>query len=244
MRKINEKTVAGLILALALVLGAPVQSPAQGCPSISDLIDQAPTEPLGEAEQAGIVFMREEEKLARDVYLDLFDRWGINIFSNIAASEQEHMDAAGRIIAKYGLTDPVVDDARGSFTNPDLLALYQQLIAQGAQSLVAAMEVGATIEDLDLSDLAAQLALADNVDLRIVYQNLAKGSRNHLRSFTGYLLALGVEYQAQFLTQAEVDEILAQDQERGVYDADGNLLCFGGFGGNGNGWGWGRNSSD
>lgn len=244
MRNKSFLRIAAVGFALALVLGLAPGALAQGCPSISDLIDQAPVEPLSAEETAGVVFMREEEKLARDVYLQLFDLWGVNIFSNIAGSEQQHMDSAGLIIAKYGLTDPVTDDARGSFTNTDLAALYQQLTALGAQSLEAAMRVGATIEDLDLYDLANQLALADNTDLRIVYQNLAKGSRNHLRSFTGYLQALGVDYQAQYLTQAQVDEILAQSQERGVHDADGNLLCTGGFGGNGNGQGRNRNRSN
>ena len=42
---------------------------------------------LTETDIAGLVFMREEEKLARDVYLTMSDRWGAPVFENIAASE-------------------------------------------------------------------------------------------------------------------------------------------------------------
>ena len=43
---------------------------------------------LPDSETVTLKFMREEEKLARDVYLYLFDVWGQWIFENIAASEQ------------------------------------------------------------------------------------------------------------------------------------------------------------
>ena len=233
MKVLNEKALA--VIVLVLVLGVPVIAPAQSCPSISDLINQAPNEPLSELEQAGIVFMREEEKLARDVYLDFYDLWGLSSFKNIADSEQQHMDSAGEIITKYGLTDPVVDDGRGKFSNADLQALYRELVSQGGQSMQAALEVGAMIEDLDLYDLARNLLTADNEDIRIVYQNLAKGSRNHLRTFTDFLTALGIDYRARYLDQDEVDRIVSEDPERGIYDADGELLCVG----NNNGAGWG-----
>ena len=48
---------------------------------------------LTEAEENHILYMREEEKLARDVYLTLYELWGAEIFANISESEQQHMDA-------------------------------------------------------------------------------------------------------------------------------------------------------
>jgi len=53
-----------------------------------------------------LTYIREEEKLARDVYLYLYDMWGSSIFDNISVSEQAHMDAIKTLIDRYGLDDP------------------------------------------------------------------------------------------------------------------------------------------
>lgn len=229
-----------ITLALALILGlAAVQAAsAQSCPSIGDLINQAPVQDVSQEEQTGLVFMREEEKLARDVYLALSDQWGLRVFDNIAQAEQTHMDTILLLLDKYGVADPAADDVRGRFSNPDLQSLYAVLIEAGSASAQAALEVGATIEDLDLSDLDRQLVTTDNTDVKIAYQNLAKGSRNHLRAFVGNLEMLGATYQARYIDQATLEQILAEPNERGVYDENGDPLCTPG-GGQGNGPGQG-----
>jgi hypothetical protein len=174
-----------------------------------------PTVVPSESEAEGLTFMREEEKLARDVYLALFDEWGLPIFENIAASEQRHMDAVAALLDAYGLSDPVVDDARGAFTNADFAALYEDLVERGSQSLVDGLAVGALIEDLDIYDLRAWLAQTDNADIERVYANLLAGSENHLRAFTSHLEANGSGYTPEYLDAADVAEITAADSGRG-----------------------------
>lgn len=71
---------------------------------------------LNASEVDSVLFMVEEEKLARDVYLTLYDKWGLITFSNIARSEQRHVDAVKYIIEKYGLEDPTIDEI-GVFKN-------------------------------------------------------------------------------------------------------------------------------
>ena len=127
--------------------------------------------------------MREEEKVARDVYLTLYDEWGLRVFSNIASSEQQHMDAILTLINLYGLTDPVGSNDVGVFTNPDLQALYDDLLAQGLESPAAAIEVGILIEQTDIADLQTRLAATDNSNIERVYNNLLRGSQNHLAAF-------------------------------------------------------------
>ena len=83
---------------------------------------------LTEHEEEHVVYMREEEKLARDVYLAMYDLWGMRIFSNISESEQRHMDALERLIECYDLEDPVTDDTPGQFTNPVFTQLYEGLV--------------------------------------------------------------------------------------------------------------------
>jgi len=171
---------------------------------------------LTELEAAGLIFMREEEKLARDVYLTLYDQWQINIFQNIASSEQTHTDAIKTLLDQYGLDDPVVNDEIGVFANPDLQALYDQLIASGSQSLDDALKVGAAIEEIDILDLEKYIAQTDNADIQMVYDNLLKGSRNHLRAFVSNMQnQTGTTYQPQYLSQEAYQAIIGSDIESG-----------------------------
>ncbi len=180
-----------------------------------------PAGELSEQETATLLHMREEEKLARDVYLELYEQWGLGIFANIARSEQRHMDTLKILIDKYGLTDPVADNAPGVFTDSDLKVLYEEFIADGQVSLVEALTVGATIEDLDISDLQAALAQSDDEDVRTAYQNLMKGSRNHLRAFVYQLDRNGAGYTPEYISVETYESIISSPKERGYVNEAG-----------------------
>jgi len=164
--------------------------------------------PTTEEEQEHLAFMREEEKLARDVYLKMHDTWGMAVFYNIAQSEQVHTDAVKAKIEKYGLVDPVIDDTVGVFQNHDLAVLYDALIQQGSVSAIDALWVGGAIEEIDIIDLQNAIDDAEHDDIARVYQNLQMGSHNHLRAFVAQLEQNGIEYKAQYLTPEAVDAIL------------------------------------
>jgi hypothetical protein len=143
---------------------------------------------LTAAEKADLQYMREEEKLARDVYAALGAKWtDAAIFTRIAASEQRHMNAVKVVLDRYGIADSAAGKAAGRFTSPELQKLYDELVAKGSQSLQAALGVGVTIEEVDIADLEKALAETANADLERLYGNLLRGSQNHLRAFTGYL---------------------------------------------------------
>jgi hypothetical protein len=146
-------------------------------------ITNIPASEVSAEEAASLLYMREEEKLARDVYNALYATWGQPTFQNIASSEQTHMDAVKQLLDRYGLTDPAL--APGQFTDPNLQALYNQLVAQGSTSLTDALNVGAQIEQTDIADLQSRLTQTDNADIQFVYNNLLSGSYNHLAAFTG-----------------------------------------------------------
>lgn len=171
----------GMLMAVLATLGS-VEAHAQrrGGQSV-------PSAPLTEAERAAIIELREEEKLARDVYLTLAQRWNVPIFSNIARSESNHMAAVKTLIVKYGLPDPVVDNSVGAFTNPVFAGLYQDLVAAGSASLAEAYEVGIVIEELDIDDLTEALLVVEKLDIRTVFENLLSGSENHLAAFESRL---------------------------------------------------------
>ena len=178
-------------------------------------LNSLPIEPLSNDELTSLSFMREEEKLARDVYITLYSKWSVNIFNNISSSEQTHMDAVLLLLKKYNLTDPVGSNAVGVFNNATLQNLYNQLVAQGNNSVLDAYKVGATIEDLDIFDLKNALLNNDNQDIKLVYDMLTKGSRNHMRSFYKNILNTGGSYTPQYITQAEFDAIINSSMEIG-----------------------------
>lgn len=179
-------------------------------------IDIYPVEELSQKEIDGLMLMREEEKLARDVYLELYDIWGQQIFSNIGRSEDTHTNAIKSLLNKYELEDPMTNDIRGVFENQDLQNLYDSLVEQGSRSLLDALKVGATIEDLDIYDLQDLNKVSDNQDITAVYNNLEKGSRNHLRSFTKMIERNGGTYEAQYITEEYYNEIIGSDMERSM----------------------------
>ena len=175
-----------------------------------------PIEALNEAETASLAYLREEEKLALDVYTQLDSLWGtsIKVFGNISKSEATHTEAVRQLLLRYNLTDPSVNLGSGRFVNATLQGLYDSLVSQGTASLIAALQVGATIEELDLVDIEQGLQGIDNQDIRLVYDNLAKGSRNHLRSFVKNLDNQGVTYSPIYLSAEAYTAIITTPTER------------------------------
>ncbi len=175
-----------------------------------------PIEALNANESASLAFMREEEKLAYDVYSQLNTLWGsqVRVFGNIAQSEATHTEAVRQLLIRYGLADPALNLQAGVYADASLQSLYTTLVGQGSASLVAALQVGAAIEEIDLVDIETALQTIDNQDIRLVYDNLAKGSRNHLRSFVKNLENQGVVYVPQHLSVTDYNAIVTTSTER------------------------------
>lgn len=166
--------------------------------------------PLTVDETAAILYMREEEKLARDIYSVFHEFWSTeprSIFSNIAQSEQRHGDMLNALITHYKLLDPVISTI-GKFTAPKLQQLYQKLLITGQSSITAALEVGAQLEEIDISDLNAMLQHSENPNIRAVYQELLRGSHDHLRAFVHQLKLHNISYTPQNLQPIEFDRII------------------------------------
>ena len=175
-----RSSVVKIPALLLMLLGAACDDgggSGEAAPATSNTTDVTSTE------LTDLRYMREEEKLARDVYRALSQRHGTQMFANIAASEQTHMDALSGLLRRYGATDSA--PAEGRFTIPELAALYPALVARGQTSEAEALGVGADIERLDIADLDKAIARTSRADILAVYQRLRQGSENHLRAFTG-----------------------------------------------------------
>lgn len=173
-----------------------------------------PTNELSDEEISGLKFMREEEKLAHDLYTELHSEFEYRAFENIAASEQTHTDAVALLLEKYDIPDPVTGEP-GSFSNPDLQSLYDSLLEIGRQSGEDALKVAAEVEEVDIVDIQERADATDEEAITLVYDNLIRGSRNHIRAFVRVLEREGASYSPQHLSQSEYDEIIASSIERG-----------------------------
>ncbi len=165
---------------------------------------------LNQQEKDAIQYMREEEKLARDVYNFLYDKWNTNPFGNIRQSEQTHMDRMKTLISTYRLTDPVTmnNDKQGVFQNIFLQQQYNELITAGSRSLAEALKAGAKIEELDIADLEERIKQTARQDILSAYNDLKRASENHLRAFVRRLTAQGVSYTPVLLEQTAFDRIV------------------------------------
>ena len=197
------KKRALFILAIAVFSGA----------CSDDTIEEDQFLELTQQEKNDLLFFREEEKLARDVYLFSFDMYKDKIFSNIASSEQQHMDQVLVLLNNYGLTDPASSE-RGVFENKVLQELYNELTAKSALSLLHALNVGAVIEDLDINDISLFEKQTEKTDILEVYDLLKCGSENHLRSYTDRLINLGEDYVPTYISFEEFTSIISSDRDR------------------------------
>lgn len=184
--KTTSLVLVSVALATALVAGngkGNSNGSNSGVNSAQNMINIMPSYEQSDAQKADLVFMWEEEKLAKDIYLAMFELWGVSIFQNIASSEQQHQDSIAALLTKYDITYPS-SKSSGSFENSELQALYDELIKKGSASLDDALAVGILIEEADIADLKARIQVATE-DVKVIYENLLNGSYNHLAAFQG-----------------------------------------------------------
>ncbi len=160
-----------------------------------------------------LLFLREEEKLARDVYLYSYDKYGTIVFNNIASSESSHMNSVLILLNKYNIEDPILEN-RGEFRNTTLQKIYNDLIELSDISLLEALRVGNIIEDMDIKDLTLNESRTEKIDLLSLYDFLKCGSQNHLRNFNNQLISNGGNYVPEYLTQIAFETIVNSTNER------------------------------
>ena len=178
-------------------------------------LDLIPLGDLTEEEASELVYMREEDKLAYDLYVEFHAKWEQRVFSNIAAAELEHMSAVLALLERYEVPDPAASTAPGVFNNMDLQNLYDYLLAYGSSSFIDALLAAATVEEVDILDLEAYLLdVEGNEDIVLVYENLLKGSRNHLRAFVRTLERQGISYVPVYLEQDAYDLIIETSTDK------------------------------
>ena len=166
---------------------------------------------LEEAQKSNLLYLLEEEKLARDIYI-LFDEiWGLNQFRNIKNSEEAHIGYVSTVLDMYKIEYELLPI--GEFKNIEIQGLYDSLALEGKKSSLHALMVGAFIEDLDISDLNVLLESATKDTLIDLYTRLLCGSKNHMRAFNKGIEKEGSYYEPEFISEELFDEILSSQNE-------------------------------
>lgn len=193
--------------SILVFISAFVISIVTGCSNKNDV-----NLSISDQEKADLLYMFEEEKLARDTYEYLDGLWSVNQFTYIKQSEQSHMNALANLLNKYSISYSTLP--LGEFSNQHLQDLYDQFETNGQSDLVSALKIGATIEDLDIVDLQDRMDATTNTSIISVYQSLQCGSRNHLRSFVSAVVNQSGSYEPQFLTVPEFNTIINGSNEQ------------------------------
>ena len=163
-----------------------------------------------------LAYMGNEERLAYDVYMNLYDHHianGIEIkqLLNISQNaETKHIDIVQQLVRKYQLSedelsdvsDPVADNTvtqsdmpRGVYDIAKIQELYDELYAKGVDSKKDALEVGCMVEVVDVTDLDEYIQLAQTseaIDVVDAFNILRDGSYNHYWAFDEGLKNIGV----------------------------------------------------
>ncbi|MGF1643579.1 MAG: DUF2202 domain-containing protein [Thiotrichales bacterium] len=175
--------------------------------------------PMGEitlAERAGVIFLREEEKLAADLLAFAASRWGDPLFAGMTVAERSNSDAVKLLMTRHGIYDPAAGKATGVFEDRGLQTLFDALRARVELSLIDALLVSAEVAEISLVDLASHTAnVSDNPDILRVYELLTLSARNHLRAYLASLRQHGLDYKAQYLTSAALAAISTSAFESG-----------------------------
>ncbi len=197
-----------------------------GLPGYGELatsLESLPAGTLNQAEKDALLFMYEEEKMARDLYTLFSDLWDKPMFANIASAEQTHMDTVKVLLERYDLSVPGTDK-NGVYSNTELQSLYEKLAAKGSLSEADALLAGGAVEEVDILDLREQLTQTDQLDIQTVFEYLLNGSYNHLRSFASvYQVETGKTYVPQYMTAADFESIVITTGTQGGYGSGKGL---------------------
>lgn len=213
--------VCGMVLAASIPAWAQ-RGPGQGrqrnanqglCLALTG--EAPPTQALSSQEAEALAFLREEEKLSRDVYAGLYAKWGLRTFGNISQREERHMSALKLLLDRYNLPDPAAGNPPGIYRDSGLQTLHNQLLSQGEESLEAALRTGAEIEERSIQHLEKAAAETENSELKLVFGNLRRASENHLQAFVRQLQANGATYAPRHLENEAFAAIAGARQAEG-----------------------------
>ena len=217
--KLNQLKMKTKIIFVSVLAAAGFSIILLGKPNLTDnknsladsfycKVTDFPKQEVSAEESKELIYMREEEKMAYDFYSLMFEKWGLRPFGNIKEAEARHMQAVKTLLDRYGISDPVSTSDYGVFSSEKIKSLYDNFLKQGNLSAKDALLAAAELEEVDIIDLKKGIKESDNDDIRFVYNNLVRGSENHLRAFVRNLSKYNTEYSPKRLDKETYNDIL------------------------------------
>jgi hypothetical protein len=178
-----------------------------------------PASTLTQEAKDTLSYMGNEERLAHDVYLELYNyhlqnsNTAIKQLNNIATkSEVTHIQTVQALINKYeldyssftnidlpelGYKETAIEDMEmGKYDIQKIQELHDLLIAKGEQSVQDALEVGCMVEVTDIDDLLVEIPIAQDSnasDVVAAFEFLRDGSYSHYWAFDKGLKNMGID---------------------------------------------------
>jgi hypothetical protein len=200
---IRPRSYVGIVGLLLIVL---LVAPSLANENATINLGQNALGNLTKEETDGLLYMCDEEKLAGDVYDAFYSRWNLLTFSHIESEERNHEESLRTFLSRYGIDHP--NKGLGEFGNSSTQELYAMLVQKGNSTMNDALEMGSTIEELDISDLEKYMVQTEKVDLRGTYQTLLNGSENHLRIYVSTLKKHGFDHIPIYINQTRYTDII------------------------------------
>jgi hypothetical protein len=166
------------------------------------------------ADEIEFIFaVREDEKIARDLYISFFGKFGLKPFENIGKAEDNHIKATEKLFDYYEIDYPALS-GNGKFENAIRQKLFDSLLLK-VNTELDAFKVMAVLEESNIVEYGAVIKTVVNPNIKMVIENLAKASANHFKAAIRQITALGGTYTPEFLTQEQYRAVIAIGFEKG-----------------------------
>lgn len=189
-----------IFIAGAFVLNAQTNDPTNQTSGIST------------DEQKALVQIFEQEKLARDVYSQIGEKFGIKILKNAAIGKQKQMS----LILDFMTLNQVAvafDDAQGVFKSPELRENYSAFLTEGLGSLNNAFRVGAKMEDYNIYHIDKILATQTTGKLVLLLSKLSCSAGNELKTQVNMLVGNGEMFMPDYISVKLYRSIMHDNHE-------------------------------
>ncbi|QXO95341.1 DUF2202 domain-containing protein [Methanospirillum purgamenti] len=86
---------------------------------------------LSDIERSDLLFMRQEEQMAHDLYMVWYEKYSIPIFRNIADAETSHASEVQFLLDRYQVPSDMIGNLSYGYNNPEIQALADALAVGG-----------------------------------------------------------------------------------------------------------------
>lgn len=162
-------------------------------------------------DKALLLKLYSEEKMAYDLYGEFYERWQLNVFSDVQQREARHVWCVEVIMNKYSAAVSA-GKKKILYHDKETEDLYNELSVKGCISDLSALEAAAYLKEKFISDLRTRaLNINDGYLLKVIFL-LEKAAKSHFQAFVKSIRLSGSDYTPAFLTDGEYSNIMTPEK--------------------------------